>query len=147
MTRSPIHKVLFLIQKHQVKALLMGGQACVLYGAAEFSRDIDFAILADPGNFGRLQGLLNEVRAERIAVPSFDLKHLEAGHAIHFRCLHPEAIRLRLDVMSKMRGGEPFPALWERRTTIELPDGTPCDLLSLPDLVKAKKTQPDKIGR
>ena len=125
----------------------MGGQACVLYGAAEFSRDIDFAILADPGNFGRLQGLLNEVRAERIAVPSFDLKHLEAGHAIHFRCLHPEAIRLRLDVMSKMRGGEPFPALWERRTTIELPDGTPCDLLSLPDLVKAKKTQPDKIGR
>ena len=77
----------------------------MLYGAAEFSRDIDFAILADPGNFGRLQGLLNEVRAERIAVPSFDLKHLEAGHAIHFRCLHPEAIRLRLDVMSKMRGG------------------------------------------
>ena len=25
----------------------MGGQACVLYGAAEFSRDTDLAILAD----------------------------------------------------------------------------------------------------
>jgi hypothetical protein len=27
----------------------MGGQACVLYGAAEFSRDTDLAILANPG--------------------------------------------------------------------------------------------------
>ncbi len=26
---------------HRVKSLLMGGQACVLYGAAEFSRDTD----------------------------------------------------------------------------------------------------------
>lgn len=26
----------------------MGGQACVLYGAAEFSRDTDIAILPDP---------------------------------------------------------------------------------------------------
>ncbi len=29
----------------------MGGQACVFYGAAEFSRDTDLAILAD-GLFG-----------------------------------------------------------------------------------------------
>ena len=28
----------------------MGGQACVFYGAAEFSRDTDFAILADAAN-------------------------------------------------------------------------------------------------
>jgi hypothetical protein len=30
-----------------VKCLLMGGQAWVHYGAAEFSKDIDFAILCD----------------------------------------------------------------------------------------------------
>jgi hypothetical protein len=36
---SPIRKVLSSIQTSRVKALLMGGQACVLYGAAEFSRD------------------------------------------------------------------------------------------------------------
>jgi hypothetical protein len=28
----------------------MGGQACVLYGAAEFSRDLDLALLPDPAN-------------------------------------------------------------------------------------------------
>ena len=49
-----------------------------------------------------------------------------------------------MDLMSKMRGVEPFPKLWRRRTTIELPDGIPCHLLSLPDLVLAKKTQRDK---
>jgi hypothetical protein len=43
---NPILKVLSSFQKTSVKALLMGGQACVLYGAAEFSRDTDFAILA-----------------------------------------------------------------------------------------------------
>jgi hypothetical protein len=37
-----------------------------------------------------------------------------------------------------------FARLWQRRTTIELSDGTRCDLLSLPDLVQAKKTQRDK---
>jgi hypothetical protein len=51
---------------------------------------------------------------------------------------------MRVDVMSSMRGVDPFPALWGRRTTLETPDGTLCDLLSLPDLVQAKKTQRDK---
>lgn len=43
------------MKSNGVKALLMGGQACVLHGAAEFSRDIDFAILADDANFARLE--------------------------------------------------------------------------------------------
>jgi len=32
----------------------MGGQACVFYGAAEFSRDTDLAILAEASNLERL---------------------------------------------------------------------------------------------
>ena len=51
---------------------------------------------------------------------------------------------MRVDVMSRMRGVAEFGKLWRRRTVIELPDGTKCDLLSLPDLVQAKKTQRDK---
>ncbi len=34
----------------------MGGQACVFYGAAEFSRDTDFAILC--GHMAKLRALL-----------------------------------------------------------------------------------------
>ncbi len=40
--QTPIRQVLLTIQKHQVQALLMGGQACVFYGAAQFSKDVDF---------------------------------------------------------------------------------------------------------
>jgi hypothetical protein len=122
----------------------MGGQACVFYGAAEFSRDTDLAILADAANLARLRSALADLEAEPIAVPPFELKYLRRGHAIHFRCQHPEASRIRVDVMSKMRGVDSFSKLWKRRTTIVFPDGTKCDLLSLPDLVQAKKTQRDK---
>ncbi|MGH7952214.1 MAG: hypothetical protein ACREFE_09890 [Limisphaerales bacterium] len=132
------------MRAHRVRALLMGGQACVFYGAAEFSRDTDFAILADAANLARLRRALADLQAEQIAVPPFELKYLRRGHAIHFRCRHPEALRMRVDVMSKMRGVDSFAKLWKRRTVIELPDKTVCDLLSLPDLVQAKKTQRDK---
>ncbi len=132
------------MRAHRVRALLMGGQACVFYGAAEFSRDTDLAIVADAVNLARLRKALAELQAAAIAVPPFAVKFLRRGHAIHFRCQHPEALRMRVDVMSKMRGVDAFAKLWRRRTSIELPDGTKCDLLSLPDLVQAKKTQRDK---
>jgi hypothetical protein len=141
---NPIRKVLSSIRRHRVHALLMGGQACVLYGAAEFSRDIDLAILADPQNLARLQKALADLKAEPIAVPPFDASYLQRGHAIHFRCMALGAERMRLDVMSKMRGLEPFPKLWSRRMALVLPGGISCDLMALPDLVKAKKTQRDK---
>lgn len=51
---------------------------------------------------------------------------------------------MRVDVMSKMRGVDSFGKLWRRRTSIELEDKTICDLISLPDLVQAKKTRRDK---
>jgi len=132
------------MRAHHVRALLMGGQACVFYGAAEFSRDTDFAILADGANLARLRKALAALQAEPIAVPPFAIKHLRRGHAIHFRCQHPEAFQMRVDVMAKMRGVDSFSELWKRRTSLQIPGGGKCDLLSLPDLVQAKKTQRDK---
>lgn len=121
----------------------MGGQACVFYGAAEFSRDTDLAILATSENLGRLRRALKDLHAEVIAVPPFAVKYLRKGHAVHFRCHNPEAAGMRVDVMTKMRGVDPFPKLWARRTTLTVQDST-MDLMALPDLVKAKKTQRDK---
>ena len=144
MILSPIRKVLSSIGRHKVRALLMSGQACILYGGAEFSRDIDFAILASEENLIQLRTCLDELDAEVIAVPPFSLEYLERGHAIHFRCATPEAAGLRVDVMTKLRGVDDFERLWKRRNTIMSDDGTEFQLLSLPDLVKAKKTQRDK---
>ncbi len=134
------------MREHRVQCLLMGGQACVLYGAAEFSRDTDLAIPASEENAERLAKAMQALEAEVIAVPPFLLRHLNAGHAVHFRCRHAEAAGMRVDVMSRMRGVTDFHTLWERRTTLVMDDGTLCDLLSLSlgDLVQAKKTQRDK---
>lgn len=45
--------------------------------------------------------------------------------------------------MTRMRGVASFPTLWTRRTTIEV-DSSSIELMGLPDLVQAKKTQRDK---
>ena len=122
----------------------MGGQACILYGAAEFSRDTDFTVFASPENLDRLAHALADLRAEVVAVPPFELRYLERGHAVHFRCRRPDVDRMRLDIMTKMRGVDPFPDLWTRRTSLSLPESLELDVLSLPDLVASKKTQRDK---
>lgn len=143
MIPSPIRKALSIIRKHQVAHLLMGGQACVLYGAAEFSRDLDLALLPDPQNLDRLAAALAELEAEVIAVPPLALEHLTEGLAVHFRCRQAEAAGLRIDIMARMRGVASFADLWARRTTLDFGDES-LEVLSLPDLVAAKKTQRDK---
>ncbi len=119
----------------------MGGQACVFYGAAQVSKDVDFLIFADEGNFESLHTALRKLDACRIAVPRFDPALLAKGHAVHFRCQAPGVERLRINIMTKLRHLPPFDTLWERRTVIADEHGNTFDLLSIPDLVQAKKTQ------
>ncbi len=140
MLPPEIQHVMRVFQKHQVQALLMGGQACIVYGAAEFSRDIDFAIVSSQENWNSLQNALEELQAEVIAVPPAKREFLDAGLAVHFRCRAPGVQELRLDIMSHMRGVDAFPALWSRRH--QTADGF--NIMALPDLVQAKKTQRDK---
>lgn len=47
----------------------MGGQACVFYGAAQFSKGVDFLILADEINFAGLHRALAELSAGRNSRP------------------------------------------------------------------------------
>lgn len=153
MIPTQILQVLSTIRQYDVPALLMGGQACVLYGAAEYSRDLDLAILASDDGLPKFTDAISALRASVIAVPPFDRSYLERGHAVHFSVPAPPgtatASPLRVDVMSCMRGVAPFAELWERRTTIVLHDETSAadvhvELMALEDLVAAKKTQRDK---
>ena len=99
------------MRSHDVRCLLMGGQACIVYGAAEFSRDVDLAVLADEENLRRLVSALEDLQAETIDVPPFDSSFLERGHAIHFRCARADVRDMRVDVMARMRGVAPFAEL------------------------------------
>lgn len=149
MIPTQILRVLSTIQTFDVRALLMGGQACVLYGAAEYSRDLDLAVLATAESLPALAAALDALQATTIAVPPFELQYLERGHAVHFSVPSESASPLRVDIMSRMRGVADFDHLWQRRTTIGLPDNSnggevSVDVMALEDLVSAKKTQRDK---
>lgn len=141
---SPIQKVLSSLSSHRVQSLLIGGQACIFYGGAEFSRDADIAVLTSPENLLRLEKALVELQASPIAVPPFAAEYLRRGHAVHFRCAHPEASGMRIDIISVMRGVDSFEEIWARRTTVEVAPGESYDVMALPDLVRSKKTQRDK---
>ena len=48
MSQTPIHKALSIFRKHRVRALLMGGQACILLGlvqAKKTQRDKDWPMI------------------------------------------------------------------------------------------------------
>ena len=119
-------------------------QACILYGGAEFSRDLDLSIGVDADNLAVVHKALVYLEAELIFFPRFEVEALNRGHACHFRC-HAEGVEgLRIDLMTKMRGCPAFEDLWDRRSIVNLPDIGDVGLLSLPDLVQAKKTQREK---
>ncbi len=89
----------------------MGGQACVFYGAAQFSRDVDFAVLCDVENLQRLQQALHELDAERVAVPPLEADYLRRGHAVHFRCRSNVCGISELDRDLRCESGNPVAAL------------------------------------
>lgn len=100
---NPILKALSLMRQNGVNCLVMGGQACAFYGAAEFSRDLDLVIAAESASMALLTKALTALKATLIAVPEFELRDLGGGHAVHFRCQDEGAAGLRIDVMSKLR--------------------------------------------
>lgn len=121
MTPSPTRKVLSTFRRRKVRALLMGGQACIVYGGAEFTRDIDFAVAADPGNLDQIHKALADLKAEQVDFPSLTQAALRRGHSCHFRCRARGVEGYRIDLMGRMRGAAPFGRLWRRRTVFAVP--------------------------
>ena len=109
MTPNPIRKVLLTLRSHRLRYLLMGGQACVFYGAAEFSRDADIAILAEPDNLRKLRKGLRELQAECIAVPPLSLEGIGAAST---SCPQGETIEARREPSERER----TTAVFGRRT-------------------------------
>ena len=122
MTQNPIPRVLFIFRKFGVKSLLIGGQACIIYGAAEFSRDSDFVILCDTENLARLRKALHALKAKNIYVPPLKKEYLEKGHACHFRCYAESVRNLRIDILARLRGCENFEKLWQGRRIVKMPN-------------------------
>ncbi len=144
MTANPILKVLLTFQKYGVKSLLIGGQACIIYGAAEFSRDSDFVVFCNSENLDRLRKALRALKARSIYVPPLKAEFLDRGHACHFRCSAASVKNLRIDIMARLRGCDDFVKLWKKRSTVNVLSNRSIEIIGLEDLVQSKKTQRDK---
>ena len=106
--------------------------------------DVDLAVAVAPANLERLRQALAELETEQVLFPALSASALRRGHACHFRSRAQGMHGLRIDVMSRMRGVDASNALWRRRQEVDLPGIGPLAVISLPDLVQAKKTQRDK---
>ena len=143
MIPTPIQRALATLREFEVPTLLIGGQACILYGGAEFSRDLDLMLATAPAVLPRLEQALRELQADLIAVPALRPELLERGHAVHFRCRRHDVAGLRLDLMTRPPRLPDLDAIWRRHSVIEFDDG-PVSVVALEDLVATKKTQRDK---
>ncbi|MBN2145177.1 MAG: hypothetical protein JW774_11185 [Candidatus Aureabacteria bacterium] len=144
MKKNPIITIIQVFQKHEVIFLLMGGQACILYGASEFTRDTDFCVLCDNHNLTNIQNALNELKAAQIFFPPLQQKYLDKGHACHFKCGVEEAFDFRIDIMSKIRNCPDFDEMWKSRNTMLIDEIMEVPVMNIRHLIKAKKTQRDK---
>ncbi|MFN0180501.1 MAG: hypothetical protein ACKVZ0_17005 [Gemmatimonadales bacterium] len=143
MIPTPIQLALATLRKHGIRTLVLGGQASILHGGAEFSRDLDLLLTTDPADLVRLQGALAELEAELIAVPPLAAEYLDRGHAVHFRCRRSDVSGLRLDLLTRPPRLPDLDAVWHRAVVAEV-GGETIPVVAVDDLIQTKKTQRDK---
>jgi len=114
------------MRTHRVRVLLMGEQACVFYGAAEFSRDTDFAILANSANLARLRNALAELQAALYLpgppnrIECYDISNLQgtaaAGSMVVFEQGAPKKAHYRSFNIKSVEGPNDFASMKEALT-------------------------------
>ena len=121
------------LEGEAVRYLVISGQACILYGASQFTEDLDLWIQPAPKNLKSFLRAMARVKARVYKLtPPLTMKHLRKGHGFHFRI----GRELFLDVMGRPPrvGGflEAFSRAREFRTDWgTLPVSAPEDLVLL----------------
>jgi hypothetical protein len=122
-------------QRHEVKYLVIGGIAVVLYGVPRATFDLDILIEATPENGQRLLDALLEVRFGTATLIS--VEELLAQEITIFKD------RVRIDVQT-VTPGLRFEDAWRRRVTMEY-QGQRFYVLSRDDLIASKQAAGRKI--
>jgi len=85
----------------RLEYLLIGGQATVIYGAADFTQDVDIWVRPDVNNFQRLLRSLDSCRARiHELTPPLTLRWGRRGHGFHF-LVPAQGSRVPLDVSAR----------------------------------------------
>jgi len=117
------------LAKHDVRYLVIGDYAVMLYSEPRWTKDLDIWIALDARNARAVFAALREFGAPLAGLTESDF----AAPGYSYQLGNPP---LRLDVMMDIPGGD-FEAAWARRNTIDL-DGTPVHFIGRDDLIAVK---------
>jgi hypothetical protein len=124
-----LQSVFASFQKNEVKYVVIGGIAAVLYGVPRATFDLDVLIEPSIENAGRLLHAMIEAGLGTASLTS--VEDLLAKEITIF------ADRIRLDVQTSTPGIE-FEGAWRRRVTMNY-KGQALEVVSLPDLIASKR--------
>lgn len=123
----------------RVEYLLISGQASILYGAAQFSEDIDLWVRPTTLNLRRLRRALARARARVYKLtPPIELRYARRGHGFHFTL--PGSDTVFLDIMAVPPRVGPFAAAARRARRLASPWGR-LPVVAPEDLVLLKQTR------
>jgi hypothetical protein len=125
--------------RETVEYLLIGGQATVIYGAADFTQDVDIWVRPDAKNFARLLRSLAACRARvHKLTPPLTLFWARRGHGFHF-LIPTRQWRVPLDVLARPPRVGSFGAA-RKRARVENTDWGQVPVVAEEDLVLLKRT-------
>jgi len=105
-------ELLSILEKHEVRYLVVGGYAVMLYSEPRWTKDLDLWVALDPPNARAVFRALREFGAPLAGLTEQDF----TAPGYFYQMGNPP---LRVDVMMGIPGGD-FDAAWERRRTIAL---------------------------
>lgn len=132
-----IQEILTLLAKHQVKYLIVGGEAVIYYGHARLTGDIDLFYEASLGNGAKLYQTLDEFWKGDIPEVVSSEELLEPGIILQFG-----APPNRVDLLNTIDGVS-FQDAWLNKTTVYIQIGDnkiPLYFIGLDDLIRNKET-------
>jgi predicted nucleotidyltransferase len=122
-------ELLSILARHEVRYLVIGGYAVMLYSEPRWTKDLDLWIAIDPANARAVFNTLKEFGAPLTGLTSADFS--EPGY--FYQMGNPP---LRVDVMMEIPGGD-FHQAWTRRNTVAIGDYQ-VHFISREDLIAVK---------
>ena len=132
-----IQEILTLLAKHQVRYLIVGGEAVIYYGHARLTGDIDLFYEVSSENVANLYQTLDEFWKGDIPEVDSSEDLLEPGIILQFG-VPPN----RLDFLNSIDGVS-FQEAWSNKTTVSIQVGgnkVPVYFIGLDELIKNKET-------
>lgn len=134
---DPLFAVRVLL-RHQVRFLVVGGMAAVVWGSPTVTNDLDICYARDRINLERLAAVLRELNATLRGAPDdlpfqLDARTLQLGDAFTF-----STDAGNLDILGKPSGTEGYEDLIKSAGSFDLGEGCVVHVVSLSDLMRMK---------